>query len=324
MVFTPLRNGEGMLAYFADKSRAPGNHLTLQLNRRILNCNQAVCEWNKAGDRAVVTVSNDVDHVGAARGCDPDGRVVLRAQLPVLPVQRLQAAGGPAAEHSARRRREARGRAKEASVQESQFSPDGSRLCAITASIPAASTLFALGRAATKVLREGLQGGRLLREAEREHAALVAARPTAAAGSGRRGGSERQGFGNLNGDICIWDDADRKRIVQFKTDYITSCAWAPNSRYLILGTCYPRMKVDNRLYVYKFNGKKVYQEDFDLLYGVSVRPVPAGLLPIRPPTVDDMAEMRSAVAKKAPSKYVPPHLRAKQAAAPPKKKSEPK
>lgn len=124
---------------------------------------------------------------------------------------------------------------------------------------------------------------------------------------------------------------DRKRIVQFHTDYITSCAWAPNSRYLILGTCYPRMKVDNRLYVYKFNGKKVYQEDFDLLYEVSVRPVLPGLLPIRPPTVDDMTEMRTTVVKKAPSKYVPPHLRAKQnvpgaagTAAAAKKKNDPK
>lgn len=63
VVFTPMRNGEGMLAYFADKSRTQGNHLVLQLNRRMLNCNQAFCEWNKAGDRAVVTVSNDVDQV---------------------------------------------------------------------------------------------------------------------------------------------------------------------------------------------------------------------------------------------------------------------
>ena len=96
--------------------------------------------------------------------------------------------------------------------------------------------------------------------------------------------------------------------MQFHTDYITSCAWAPNSRYLILGTCYPRMKVDNRLYVYKFNGN-----------------------PIRPPTVDDMTEMRTTVVKKAPSKYVPPHLRAKQnasgaagTAGAAKKKNEPK
>lgn len=67
VVFTPMRNGEGMLAYFADKSRTQGNHLALQLNRRMLNCNQAFCEWNKAGDRAVVTVSNDVDQVERGR-----------------------------------------------------------------------------------------------------------------------------------------------------------------------------------------------------------------------------------------------------------------
>ena len=81
MVFTPLRNGEGMLAYFADKSRTQGNHLALQLNRRMLNCNQAFCEWNKAGDRAVVTVSNDVDQVS-------DRRETLRRR----PVRRTTAA----------------------------------------------------------------------------------------------------------------------------------------------------------------------------------------------------------------------------------------
>ena len=32
----------------------------------MLNCNQALCEWNEKGDRAVVTVSSDIDRVGGA------------------------------------------------------------------------------------------------------------------------------------------------------------------------------------------------------------------------------------------------------------------
>ena len=101
--------------------------------------------------------------------------------------------------------------------------------------------------------------------------------------------------------------------MQFRTEYITSCAWTPDSRFLLMGTCYPRMKIDNRLYLYKFNGAKLYEEPFDQLYEISVRPVAPALFPLRPPTKDDLAEI-SVTEKKAPGKYVPPHLRGKAGA----------
>ena len=46
-------------------------------------------------------------------------------------------------------------------------------------------------------------------------------------------------------------------MVQFKTEYITSCEWTPDSRHLVMATCFPRMKNDNRFYIYKFNGVKL-------------------------------------------------------------------
>ena len=54
--------------------------------------------------------------------------------------------------------------------------------------------------------------------------------------------------------------------MQFRTEYITSCAWTPNGRFLLMGTCYPRMKIDNRLYLYKLSGVKLYEEPFDQRY----------------------------------------------------------
>lgn len=121
----------------------------------------------------------------------------------------------------------------------------------------------------------------------------------------------------------MWDNLERKRIVQFKTEYITSCEWAPDSRHLVMGTCYPRMKIDNRLYVYKYNGVKLcargaavrrsFQEDVDVLYEIAIRPVPEGLLPLRPPTALELAELKQQQQQKAPAKYVPPHLRNKGA-----------
>lgn len=123
--------------------------------------------------------------------------------------------------------------------------------------------------------------------------------------------------------MTVWDNLEHKRIVQFKTEYITSCEWAPDSRHLVMGTCYPRMKIDNRLYVYKYNGVKLcargaavrrsFQEDVDVLYEIAIRPVPEGLLPLRPPTALELAELKQQQQQKAPAKYVPPHLRNKGA-----------
>ena len=100
--------------------------------------------------------------------------------------------------------------------------------------------------------------------------------------------------------------------MQFRTEYITSCAWTPNGRFLLMGTCYPRMKIDNRLYLYKLSGVKLYEEPFDQLYEISIRPVSPTLFPMLLPTKDDLAEI-SVAEKKTPGKYVPPHLRGKAA-----------
>lgn len=54
-----------------------------------------------------------------------------------------------------------------------------------------------------------------------------------------------------------------------------------------------------------------YEENVDLLYEIAVRPVPDGIYPMRPPTQEELAEIRTVNQTKAPAKYVPPHLRNK-------------
>ncbi len=136
---------------------------------------------------------------------------------------------------------------QEQSVQETRFSASGNQLCSITTSVPATTVLMS----AKECNEEGSCGklnvntilwsphGRLL---------LLAVSISVACKS--------QGFGNLSGEVHIWDNFEKKKLLQFKTDYITSCQWAPDSRHLIMGTCFPRMKIDNRLYIYKYNGVK--------------------------------------------------------------------
>lgn len=59
-----------------------------------------------------------------------------------------------------------------------------------------------------------------------------------------------------------------------------------------------------------------YEENIDLLYEIAVRPVVDGVYPLRPPTVDELAEIKTITQKKAPAKYVPPHLRNKAGSVP--------
>ena len=64
MLFTPIKESEGIIFYFADKTNEEGNHFSLIHQQRCMNSNQAECEWNTAGDRAVIKISSDVDRVG--------------------------------------------------------------------------------------------------------------------------------------------------------------------------------------------------------------------------------------------------------------------
>lgn len=59
-----------------------------------------------------------------------------------------------------------------------------------------------------------------------------------------------------------------------------------------------------------------YQQDVDVLYEIAIRPVKKGVYPARPPTAAELAELAELKQqqKKAPAKYVPPHLRNKAGA----------
>ena len=48
-----------------------------------------------------------------------------------------------------------------------------------------------------------------------------------------------------------------------------------------------------------------------MLYEIAIRPVVRGVYPLVPPTKEELLEIKKVVQKKAPGKYVPPHLRNK-------------
>ena len=54
-----------------------------------------------------------------------------------------------------------------------------------------------------------------------------------------------------------------------------------------------------------------YEENIDMLYEIAIRPVARGVYPLVPPTKEELSEIKKVTQKKAPGKYVPPHLRNK-------------
>ena len=57
-----------------------------------------------------------------------------------------------------------------------------------------------------------------------------------------------------------------------------TCGWAPDGRHFITATTAPRLRVDNALYVYKYNGLLLHKQEFFVLLEATWVPAPAGEL----------------------------------------------
>lgn len=101
-----------------------------------------------------------------------------------------------------------------------------------------------------------------------------------------------------------------KKIASAAADYSSSHEWAPNSHYIMAGTLYRRMKLDNEVKIWNYDGSLIYKQAYKELYQVSWRPSLPGVYP--PPKFSEL--MKSAKEEKetpkqvVPAKYVPPHL----------------
>ncbi|KAI8997919.1 eukaryotic translation initiation factor eIF2A-domain-containing protein [Gaertneriomyces semiglobifer] len=87
------------------------------------------------------------------------------------------------------------------------------------------------------------------------------------------------GFGNLAGDIDIWDRKNFKKLVTINAPNTSVCEWAPDGRYVMTATVYKRLKVDNGVKLWHHTGVCVDKRDVKELHQVAWRPAPADLYP---------------------------------------------
>eukprot|EP00899_Mesostigma_viride_P019404 jgi/Mesvir1/27465/Mv07243-RA.3 len=117
------------------------------------------------------------------------------------------------------------------------------------------------------------------------------------------------GFGNLPGDVEFWDCQKQKLLGKTRAECAVTCEWAPDGRHLMTATVAPRMRVDNCIRIFKYNGEQLFKKDYDALYEASWVPLPASNFPPRPasPGAVRTQSAGGAAAEKKPAAYRPPH-----------------
>jgi translation initiation factor 2A len=82
------------------------------------------------------------------------------------------------------------------------------------------------------------------------------------------------GFGNLSGDMDIWEVTTLQKVGSCKSNSAVSCLWSPDGRRILTGVLNPRLRVDNCYKVFKYTGEQLNSVDFSHteLYEVMWRP----------------------------------------------------
>lgn len=119
------------------------------------------------------------------------------------------------------------------------------------------------------------------------------------------------GFGNLSGGVEVWAVHQRKRLVNWSAADSTIFLWASDGIHLLTATTAPRLRVNNGIRIYKYNGELVCRREMprdgsSFIYDATWRPVPEGVFKAQPLLAQSNAQSNG---QEAPKAYIPPHLR---------------
>ena len=135
------------------------------------------------------------------------------------------------------------------------------------------------------------------------------------------------GFGNLPGDLAFFDkkaDGKCKPMGTSRAENGVTLEWSPCGRYILAATIAPRLRVENGMQIFKYDGSLIAKDKRDVLYQSCWVPAAAGTFEDRPQSprtsaLDTQTGSSAAAAKiqqpTKPTGYIPPHLRNNPAAA---------
>ncbi|KAJ3220779.1 hypothetical protein HK099_004022 [Clydaea vesicula] len=80
------------------------------------------------------------------------------------------------------------------------------------------------------------------------------------------------GFGNLQGEIDLWDRKSLKKIGTINGSNTSHCEWSPDGRHLMTSILYKRLKVDNGIKIWHYTGVLVHEIKVKEMYQTNWRP----------------------------------------------------
>ena len=99
------------------------------------------------------------------------------------------------------------------------------------------------------------------------------------------------GFGNLNGDIDVYDlEKDYRKVCTFNSGNPSVCEWSNDSCFIMTATLSPRLRVENGVKIWHMNGTLIYNQEVEEMYSASWRPI----LPEQIPALDPLASIPAA------------------------------
>ncbi|KXN74545.1 eIF2A-domain-containing protein, partial [Conidiobolus coronatus NRRL 28638] len=123
------------------------------------------------------------------------------------------------------------------------------------------------------------------------------------------------GFGNLAGQMDIWDRNSLKKLASVDASGSSYCEWLPDGRYILTATLSPRLRVDNGYKLWHYTGALAHEQAVNEMYQIDIRPMSAELFPFGrspspPPKAVESTAAKAKPATKPAGSYIPPHLRA--------------
>lgn len=120
------------------------------------------------------------------------------------------------------------------------------------------------------------------------------------------------GFGNLRGQIEVWDMDKKKQISASSAPDTTQLEWSPTGDTYVTATCAPRLRIGNGFKVWHYSGALLYEHlwpDKQELWEVAWQTFPNDTFKQPEVTEEKVEGIQSSTPQASKAKYVPPSLR---------------
>lgn len=124
------------------------------------------------------------------------------------------------------------------------------------------------------------------------------------------------GFGNLQGQIEVWDLEEKKQISKFCARDSTYIQWSYDAEYILTATTSPRLRIGNGYRVWHYTSSllvETFCDPHEELYDIRWKPEPEGKFKAKPTIYTPIPGIKSAAPEVSKQIYRPPAAQGKPA-----------